>query len=184
MKFPLHILHLEDDPNDVALMQSLLEVEGIACVMTRVQNRDDFVSALERGGIDLIFSDFTLPAFDGASAIAVTRAGWPDLPIILVSGTLGEEKAIDSLKNGATDYVLKSRLSRLVPAVRRAMLEVEARAEHKRLEAHLIEAQKREVIGHLAAGIAHDFNNILGVIIGYSDLIALNLDPDNPVVNT
>ncbi len=150
MKSPLHILHLEDDPNDAALVQSTLEAEGITCATTCVQNRDDFVAALERGGIDLILSDFSLPAFDGLSALAIVRAKWPDLPVILVSGTLGEELAIDSLKSGATDYVLKERLARLAPAVRRAMQEVEERAERRRLEAQFIEAQKMEVIGQLA----------------------------------
>src|SRR5450756_3172618 len=98
MKSPLHILHLEDDPNDAALVQSTLAAEGIACVTTCVQNHDDFVAALEHGGIDLILSDFTLPAFDGLSAAAIVRTQWPAIPLILVSGTLGEERAIDSLK--------------------------------------------------------------------------------------
>lgn len=181
MKSPLRILHLEDDPADAALIQSSLEAGGLTCATTRVHNRDDFVAALERGGIDLILSDFALPAFDGLSAIEIVRARWPDLPVILVSGTLGEERAIDSLKSGAKDYVLKERLTRLVPAVHRAMLEVEARAERGRLEAQFIEAQKMEVIGLLAGGVAHDFNNILAVIIGYSDLISSELGPDSPL---
>ncbi len=155
------------------LVESTLEAGGIPCVTTCVEKRDDFVAALERGGIDLIISDFSLPSFDGFSAIATVRAGWPDLPVILVSGTLGEELAIDSLKSGATDYVLKEHLFRLAPAVRRAMQEVEERDERRRLEAHFIEAQKMEVIGQLVSGVAHDFNNILAVIIGYSDLITL-----------
>jgi signal transduction histidine kinase len=179
MKSPLHILHLEDDPSDAALIQSNLEAEGIACAITRVQNHDDFVAALEHGGIDLILSDFSLPAFDGLSAAEIVRTRWPAIPLILVSGTLGEELAIDSLKSGATDYVLKERLARLAPAVRRAMQEVEKRAERGRLEAQFIEAQKMEVIGQLAGGVAHDFNNILAVIMGYSDLIMQKLAPDD-----
>src|ERR1019366_8053539 len=134
MKSPLHVLHLEDDPKDAALVQSTLETAGIACAITRVESRDAFVAALERGGIDLILSDFSLPAFDGLSATKLVRARWPAIPLILVSGTLGEERAIDSLKGGATDYVLKERLARLAPAVRRAMQEVEARDERQRAE--------------------------------------------------
>src|SRR5450759_1538223 len=181
MKSPLHILHLEDDPNDAALIQSTLETGGITCATTRVENQDDFVAALEHGGIDLILSDFSLPTFDGLSALEIVRAKWPDLPVILVSGTLGEERAIDSLKSGATDYVLKERLVRLAPAVRRAMQEVEERAERRRLEAQFIQAQKMEVVGQLASGLAHDFNNILAVIMGYSDLIMSDLDPGSPL---
>ena len=145
------------------------------------QSRDDFVAALERGGIDLILSDFTLPAFDGLSALKIAHDRWPDLPVIMVSGTLGEERAVDSLKNGATDYVLKERLARLAPAVRRAMQEVETRAENKRLEGQFIGAQKMEVIGQLAAGVAHDFNNILAVIMGNNGLIVSELGPDSPL---
>lgn len=170
MKSPLHILHLEDDLVDAELVQRTLKTGGIHCEITRVQCHDSFVAALEQGGIDLILSDFSLPDFDGFSAAKIVRARWPALPLILVSGTLGEDVAIDSLKNGATDYVLKERLVRLVPAVRRAMQEVKDRDEHQRLEAQIVEAQKMEVVGQLAAGVAHDFNNILAVIMGYSDI--------------
>jgi signal transduction histidine kinase len=178
-KSPLRILHLEDDPDDVALTRSTLEAGGIACQTTSVQNRPDFAAALERGETDLVISDFALPAFDGLSALDMTRAKCPDLPFILVSGTLGEERAVEALKRGATDYVLKERLSRLVPAVNRAMKEVEERVERQHLEAQFIEAQKMEVIGQLAGGVAHDFNNILAIIMGYSDLMMQKLGPDD-----
>jgi signal transduction histidine kinase len=181
MKSPLHILHLEDDPNDAALVQSTLETEGIACATTCVQNRADFVAALERGGTDIIFSDCALPSFNGMTALKIAWKQFPDIPFILVSGTLGEELAIDSLKSGATDYVLKEHLARLAPAVRRAMQDVEDRAEHKRLENQLIQAQKMEVIGNLAGGVAHDFNNMLGVIMGYSEIIMTKLPAEDPL---
>lgn len=135
MKSPLRILHLEDDPNDAALVQSALQAEGIACAITCVERHDEFVAALERGGIDLILSDYTLPGFDGMSALQIAQVKWPAIPLIFVSGTLGEERAIDTLKNGATDYVLKDRLARLVPAVRRAMQEVKERVGRKQAEA-------------------------------------------------
>src|ERR1700722_19490561 len=181
MKSPLQILHLEDDPNDAALVKDALETARITCSIECVQDHDGFLETLERGGIDLIISDYSLPVFDGFAAIALVRARWPDLPVILVSGSLGEELAVDSLKNGATDYVLKQHLFRLPPAVRRAMQEVEERAERRRLEAHFIEAQKMDVIGQLVSGVAHDFNNILAVIIGYSDLITADLDLNSPL---
>ena len=134
MESQLHILHLEDDPRDAQLVQAVLESGGIICAITCVQNRDGFVAALECGRIDLILSDFSLPAFDGLSALGMAQVRCPDVPFILVSGTLGEERAIDSLKRGATDYVLKERLARLVPAVHRALQEVKERVERKLAE--------------------------------------------------
>jgi len=101
--------------------------------------------------------------------------------VILVSASMGEQRAIDSLKSGATDYVLKEQLFRLAPAVRRAMREVDERSERRRLEAHFVEAQKMKVIGQLVSGVAHDFNNILAVIIGYSDLITGDADVEGPL---
>ena len=156
MKSPLHILHLEDDPRDMALIQSTLKDEGIACTITCVEKRGDFVGALEHGGIDLVFSDFSLPAFDGLSALEIVRVRWPGLPVIMVSGSLGEERAIDSLKSGATDYVLKDRLGRLAPAVRRAMKEVEEQATNRRTKESLreTEQQLRIVFSESPLGIA------------------------------
>jgi PAS domain S-box-containing protein len=143
MKSSIHILHLEDNPTDAKLIQSTLESEGIACTTTRVETEDDFVAALEHGGIDLVLSDFSMPAFDGLSATKIVHNKCPTIPIILVSGTLGEHRAIDSLKGGATDYVLKGHLSRLAPAVRRALDQAEERAANLRTEAALQVSEQR-----------------------------------------
>jgi signal transduction histidine kinase len=136
---------------------------------------------MERGEVDLIISDQALPGFDGLSALKVTRAKWPDLPFILMSGTVGEEFAIESLKSGATDYVLKDHRLRIVLAVRRAMEEVERKIASRLLEQQFIQAQKMEVVGQLSGGIAHDFNNILGIIIGNNDYMMSNLGAADPL---
>jgi PAS domain S-box-containing protein len=148
MKSPLRILHLEDDPRDAELVQEALANDGITCHVERVETEAEFTASLNRGSIDLILADYTLPSFDGISALKIARMGRPHVPFIFVSGTLGEEVAIDALKNGATDYVFKTRLGRIVPSVRRALREAEERtglsqAEEalRRSETYLAEAQ-------------------------------------------
>jgi signal transduction histidine kinase len=179
VKAPLHILHLEDDQKDAGLVRAALEADGIACSVERVETPADFVAALERGNVDLILSDCSLPAFNGLSPLEMARSRWPTIPFIIVSGTAGEELVIGALKRGATDFVPKSSLPRIAPAVRRAAQEAEAQTERRRLEEQFIEAQKMEVVGQLASGVAHDFNNILAVVIGYSDLMRQDLKPDH-----
>jgi len=130
----LHVLHLEDDAGDAEIVRDMLEAEGIVCDITRVQTREDFVASLDKGGLDLILADYTLPSFDGISALKIAAQRAPDVPFIFVSGTLGEEVAIEALKTGATDYLLKERLSGIVPSVRRALREARERVERKRAE--------------------------------------------------
>ena len=134
MTSSLQILLLEDDPTDAALVAELLEADDIACEITRVQTRTDYLSALDDPAINLVLADYTLPSFDGLSALKLAQNLRPGLPFIFVSGTLGEEVAIEAMKIGATDYVLKSRLSRLAPSVKRALREAGERVERKRAE--------------------------------------------------
>ncbi len=143
MKTSLLILHLEDDPNDSELVEAMLNAGGIACHLVRVQTRPDFISALEQGGFDLILADHSLPSFDGISALEIALEKSSDVPFIFVSGTLGEELAIETLKSGATDYVLKQRLSRLVPSVRRALREASERSARKRAEEELRDSENK-----------------------------------------
>jgi len=146
---PLHVLSLEDDPRDAELIQTLLEAGGIDCEITRVETEPGFLAVVEHHNVDLILADYTLPSFDGLSALNLAKGRCPDVPFIFVSGTLGEEVSIEALKIGATDYVLKTRLSRLVPSVHRALREARERVElkraqqaHQRSEAYLAAAQR------------------------------------------
>jgi len=141
MKAKLRILHLEDNKNDSVLIHSMLCDQGIVCELERVQTREAFTASLEQEEIDLIFSDFSLPGFNGLTALEIARQKRPEVPFLFISGTLGEEVAIDSLKKGATDYVLKQRLSRLVPSVRRAIQETEERAGRLQAEEAMVQSE-------------------------------------------
>jgi PAS domain S-box-containing protein len=133
----LRILHLEDDPKDAELIQSTLEAEGIPCDITCVDNPTQFRGSLERNAFDLVLADYTLPTFDGISALRVAKDVSPDVPFIFVSGTLGEDIAVEALKLGATDFVSKTRLSRMAPAVRRALREASAEEALQKSERNL-----------------------------------------------
>jgi PAS domain S-box-containing protein len=133
----LRILHVEDNAADAELTRDLLETGGIACDFTRVETEQGLTAALQDGEFDLVLGDYSLPSFDGESALRLVREQHPDLPFIFLSGTMGEEVAIDALKLGATDYVLKTRMSRLVPAVHRALREARERRELQRAEHEL-----------------------------------------------
>jgi PAS domain S-box-containing protein len=153
MSAPIGILLLEDDPNDARLIEDLLEADQFVCRIVCVQSHAEFLAALKDGDFDLILSDYKLPSFDGLSALSVALSARPDLPFIFVSGTLGEEAAIEALKVGATDYVLKTRMSRLVPAVRRALGEARDRTARQGAEDALRRREKelRDVIEAIPA---------------------------------
>jgi two-component system, cell cycle sensor histidine kinase and response regulator CckA len=298
MKTPLNILIVEDSPDYADLLVRELQRAGFDPKWQRVETEPDFLAELKKSP-DIILADYSMPQFSGLRAAQLTQESGLQIPFILISGTVGEDTAVEAMKHGATDFLLKDRIARLGPAVSRALHEAEEHREHnrveddrravearyrtlfdyapdgivianpngyytdgnasicrmlgyshdefirlhssnivveaeiqniapalstiksrtdyhhdwhfrrkdgsvftaeviatampdgnlmglirditerKKLEAQFIEAQKMEVIGHLASGVAHDFNNILGVIIGYNDMMMAELVPDS-----
>ena len=150
MKSPLRILYLEKDPRDVDLVQETLASEGIFCDVERVETEEDFTTSLKRGGFGLILADYALPSFDGISALKIAQRDSPRVPFIIVSGTLSEEAVTEALKIGATDYVSKNRLSRIVYSVRRVLREAEERAELIHAEGAQNERELRQIVDTIA----------------------------------
>lgn len=130
----LRILLLEGNAPHAELVEFFLRESGLQFHVTRVETREAYLEQIEQHPPDMILSDYALPAFDGYAALAIAKEQVPDTPFIFVTGTMGEEVAIETLKSGATDYVLKTRLARLGPAVQRALRESADRRERQRAE--------------------------------------------------
>jgi PAS domain S-box-containing protein len=140
---PIRILHVEDDPADRELVAATLSADRLPVIVDCVDTAEGMTGALARGGYDVILADDRLPRFDGNAAQRLAAEHAPMVPLIFVSGTLGEEVAVERLKAGAVDYVLKQRLGRLPEAVRRAIREARARVEHARAAAEILELNAR-----------------------------------------
>jgi PAS domain S-box-containing protein len=147
MSGPVRILHLEDDDADRRLVEARLREEGFRAEFTAVAEWLRFLDALKHDRFDLILADFRLPGFDGLQALDECRTHRPEKPFVFVTGSMGEELAVESLKQGAVDYVLKANLARLGPAVRRALADAEERARRQRAEEDLHEAQRIALLG-------------------------------------
>ncbi len=143
MKKDVHILMLEDDAADAELTKFALRKGGLSFSLARVDSKDEYLKELQEHPPMLILSDYSLPGFNGHDALHIAQDQCPETPFIFVTGTMGEEVAIETLKSGATDYVLKTRLSRLIPAVNRALREAQERAEHRRAEEQLRESHEQ-----------------------------------------
>ncbi len=139
----MKILHLEDNPTDAELVAAMLRAEWPECVIEVVSTAADFHAALRRGGHDLVLSDFSLPDFSGIEALRIVRRVAPQLPFIFVSGNIGEERAIESVREGAQDYILKDRLKRLPSAIHRSLRDL---AERKRFQSAEAERQRLAAI--------------------------------------
>ncbi|HTB68151.1 MAG TPA: response regulator, partial [Steroidobacteraceae bacterium] len=143
MSVQLKLVVVEDSVADAELLARHLSKAGLNCAINRVQTEPEFIAALHRDKPDLILSDFSLPNFSGLRALDLAVVHAPDTPFIYVSGTIGEERAIDALRRGATDYVLKSNLSRLSSAIERALREAKLKADRRHSEQVRTEQEER-----------------------------------------
>ncbi len=145
MKRKIKILHLEDSYKDSELIKSLIESGEIEHEYFVVENEKDYINILETENIDLILSDYSLPEYNGNEALKIASEKYFHIPFLFVSGAMGEDRAIDAMLNGATDYVLKNKLERLVPAIKRALHEQDLKTKKKHAEAEL-RIKNRELI--------------------------------------
>jgi len=177
----LNVLIVEDSEEDADLIVLELKRGGYDPSYRRVDSAEAMAAALEERAWDIVLSDFSMPHFSLPEALTLVQRKSADTPVVIVSATIGEEAAVEAMKAGASDYVLKHRLSRLVPAVRRELRESEVRRERRNLEEQLRHAHKLESLGLLAGGVAHDFNNLLTGILGNASLVLETIDPRPPV---
>jgi signal transduction histidine kinase len=180
----LRVLLIEDSALDAELVLGELRRAGFTVHHERVATADALRAALRARRWEIVLSDHALPGWSGTEALAVVR-GDPDpetrdLPFVIVSGAIDEEMAVEAMRGGAHDYVLKERLGRLVPAIERELREAANRRARRRLEEQFRQAQKMETVGRLASGVAHDFNNLLTCVVGYGALMQSRFAPDDP----
>jgi signal transduction histidine kinase len=171
---PLRVLHLEANASDHELVRESTGSPGFSFKFERATNRDEFEAALNRGEIDLILADHTIPGYDGTMALESAQIRQPHVPYVIVSGSVGEDRAVEWVKRGAQDFVHKSRLERLPGAILEAIRKVGEGTS--RIEADPLQAQKMELVGQLTGGIAHDFSNLLTITSGY---VSMMLDDES-----
>ncbi len=167
---------MEDNPDDAELVILELYRAGYQPSFRRVQTRDEMIEALTSETWDVIVSDHSLPKFSAPEAFATVRSLNIDIPFIIVSGTVGEEVAVQAMRTGVHDFLLKGHLKRLVAAIEREIREAEMRAERRRIQEQLLISERMASMGTLAAGVAHEINNPLSVVVGNLHVIRQDLE--------
>ncbi|MDR3414884.1 MAG: response regulator [Nevskia sp.] len=180
MKRPLRVLIVEDSESDAALLLRELRRGDYALSFQRVDTPEAMAAALTAQTWDLVVSDYSMPRFSAKAALTMVRQAELDLPFLIVSGTVGEETAVEAMRAGAHDFMAKNALTRLLPAIERGLRDAGTRAESKAVQQQLLHALKMDAIGKLTGGIAHDFNNVLGVIVGNVEVLIESLR-SNPI---
>src|ERR1051325_8620173 len=188
----LHILLVEDSESDAELLLHELGQDGFEIAHERVQTAAELSAALERRSWDVVVADYLLPQFSGRQALDIVRAKGLDVPFIAVSGSFGEDLAVEMMKAGADDYIMKSKLARLVPAIERELDAAQARRARAHAEAamrylaSIVESSEDAIFGAILDGTVLSWNRGAETIFGYSEdeivgrAVAVLIPPDLP----
>jgi signal transduction histidine kinase len=162
---PLRVLLVEDDPRDAQLVLRELKRGDFDVTYLRVDTPEAMSAALVEQVWDLVISDYSMPRFSALMALAVVKKHNVELPFIIVSGTVGEDIAVEALHAGAHDFVAKGKLARLLPAIERELRDAVLRTERVKMKEQLLVSERMASVGTLAAGVAHEINNPLASLV-------------------